>query len=107
VHDAAVPEIGGEAHQFGMLYVLEGSRLGARLLARNARAHADARVRSATRYLRHGENERFWQSFLSALEASEPTRRATTEAVAGAKAAFLMFAVDPAAHPAKITNGPR
>jgi heme oxygenase (biliverdin-IX-beta and delta-forming) len=88
----ATPDIGGEAHQFGVLYVLEGSRLGGRILARDVQAHPDARVRGATRYLRHGENDRLWQSFLSALEASEPTRRAVCDAIAGAQAAFAMFA---------------
>jgi heme oxygenase len=97
--DDALPDVGGEARQFGMLYVLEGSRLGAVILARHAAAHADPRVRGATRYLRHGENGRLWQSFLAALEASSPTRRAPAEAIAGARAAFSMFAADPGAAP--------
>jgi heme oxygenase len=90
--DEAPPDIGGEAHQFGILYVLEGSRLGGRILARGVHAHPDPHVRSATRYLRHGENDRFWLSFLSALEASQATRCAISDAVAGAQAAFTMFA---------------
>jgi heme oxygenase len=95
--DHGSPDVGGEARQFGMLYVLEGSRLGARILARDAQAHADTRVRSATRYLSHGANDRFfWPSFLVALEASEPTRRAPAEAIAGAQAAFALFAAQPA-----------
>lgn len=92
--DEAAPDVGGEAHRCGMLYVLEGSRLGATILARHAAARVDPRVRGATRHLRHGENDRLWQSFLTALEASEPTRRAPAEAIAGARAAFSMFAAD-------------
>ena len=89
---SAVDGIGGEAHQFGMLYVLEGSRLGARILLRGAQASADPRVRAATRYLRHGEGQRFWPTFLSRLESSDAVRSAPSETVAGAQAAFALFA---------------
>ncbi len=46
--------VGDAAYQLGMLYVLEGSRLGARILVRQLQ-EADAGVGAATRYLRHGE----------------------------------------------------
>jgi heme oxygenase len=88
---ADVAAAGGEARQFGMLYVLEGSRLGAKILARDAQASADARIRAATRYLRHGEGQRFWPSFVERLEASAAAARAPHEAVAGARAAFALF----------------
>jgi heme oxygenase len=94
-----VPAVGGEARQFGMLYVLEGSRLGAKMLARNAQASADPRIRAATRYLRHGEGQRFWPSFLERLEASAATAQAPHEAVAGALKAFALFGA-PHPHPA-------
>src|SRR5262245_47418144 len=87
----AVAAAGGAARQFGMLYVLEGSRLGAKILARHAQASADPRVRAATRYLRHGEDQRFWPSFIERLEASAATARAPHEAVAGALATFALF----------------
>jgi heme oxygenase len=90
----AASEVGGEAHQLGMLYVLEGSRLGARVLLRDIEATGDARMRAATRYLRHGEHDRFWPSFLVALEASQAARRTPQDAVAGAQAAFALFSGD-------------
>jgi heme oxygenase (biliverdin-IX-beta and delta-forming) len=89
---ACVSAIGGEAHQLGMLYVLEGSRLGARVLLREIEASGTEGMRAATRYLRHGEGQRFWQTFLAALEASHAVRRAPHDAIAGAQAAFARFA---------------
>lgn len=90
------PEIGGEAYQFGMLYVLEGSRLGAKVLARIVSESADPRVRAASRFLHHGEGVRFWQTFLERLENSTAVAAAPEEALAGAHAAFALFASQPA-----------
>lgn len=87
-----VDGVGGEARQFGILYVLEGSRLGGKILARQAEAHSDPLIRTATHYLRHGENESFWPSFLGALESSPAVRRAPDEAICGARFAFGRFA---------------
>ena len=77
---------------FGVLYVLEGSRLGARLLTRQILASGDPHLRRATRYLRHGEGKPFWQTFLARLESSIAVRRSPERAVAGAVAAFACFA---------------
>jgi heme oxygenase len=102
-----VPAVGGEARQFGMLYVLEGSRLGAKILARDAQASADPRMCAATRYLRHGEGQRLWPSFVERLEASDATTRAPHEAVAGALAAFALFGETPAClEPAELCDAP-
>lgn len=84
-------EVGGEAHQFGILYVLEGSRLGASVLLAGIEVSSDPHIRHATRYLRHGEGQRFWPSFLERLEGSPAVARAPHEAVAGAQAAFGLF----------------
>lgn len=46
---------------FGALYVLEGSRLGAAALSRRVSGLPD-------HFLRHGEGERLWPSFLELLE---------------------------------------
>lgn len=89
---ACVSHVGGEAHQLGMLYVLEGSRLGARVLLCDIEASGNERMRAATRYLRHGEGHRFWPTFLATLEASHAVRRAPHDAIAGAQAAFALFA---------------
>ena len=89
---ATAPRLDGEAFLFGVLYVLEGSRLGARLLTRQILANGDPHLRRATRYLRHGEGKPFWQTFLARLEASIAVRRSPERAVAGAVAAFACFA---------------
>jgi heme oxygenase len=85
-----VPALRGEAMVYGALYVLEGSRLGARVLVRRALASPSARVRAATRYLAHGEPG-LWNRFLVHLEASQAVRRAIEEAIAGAEIAFGAF----------------
>lgn len=91
------PSVDGEARQLGIVYVLEGSRLGGKLLLRRALGHADSRVRAATRYLSHGAGRDLWSSFLVCLEGSSAVTDAPDEAVAGARAAFALFS-DRAAH---------
>jgi heme oxygenase len=81
------PVIDGDAFMLGALYVLEGSRLGARVLVRELPAD-----QPATRYLRHGEHRRFWQSFLLRLEQSDEARASPGTAIAGAETAFSWFA---------------
>jgi heme oxygenase (biliverdin-IX-beta and delta-forming) len=88
---ATAPPLAGAARMFGALYVLEGSRLGARLLVPDLLAGGSARIRVATRYLGHGEGHRLWQSFLAHLESSRPVRECPDEAIAGARMAFALF----------------
>jgi heme oxygenase (biliverdin-IX-beta and delta-forming) len=88
---ATAPPLAGAARMLGALYVLEGSRLGARLLVPDLLAGGSARVRAATRYLRHGEGHRLWQSFLTHLESSQDVRACPGEAIAGARMAFALF----------------
>jgi heme oxygenase len=88
---ARFPEVRGEAFQFGMLYVLEGSRLGARLLLAEVEATLAPTSQAATRYLAHGQGQSLWPTFLQRLEASQPVRRAPELAVAGARAVFRQF----------------
>lgn len=75
----------------GVLYVLEGSRLGARFLLKAVTRSPDPAVRAATAYLSHGEGQPLWPAFLAVLE-----RAATTvddaELIAGATRAFSLFA---------------
>lgn len=85
------PPLAGAARVFGALYVLEGSRLGARLLVPDLLAGGNTRVQAATRYLRHGEGHRLWQSFVAHLESSRPVRERSDEAIAGARMAFALF----------------
>lgn len=88
----AAPKIKDDAFLFGVLYVLEGSRLGAKLLTRRVLAEGTPSMHRATRYLRHGDGKPFWQTFLSRLESSIAVRRSPKCAVAGAIAAFACFA---------------
>jgi heme oxygenase len=77
------------AEMMGMLYVLEGSRLGARLLLQRVLASNDDTVRSATRYL-GANNPTLWRSFLELLETSaDADDQAQTNA--GAIYAFALF----------------
>jgi heme oxygenase len=88
---AAAPRVDGEAYQFGVLYVLEGSRLGATVLLRTIHNSEAADGRRATRYLRHGEGLPLWRTFLERLENSHAVKRAPEHAIAGARAAFKLF----------------
>lgn len=72
----------------GLLYVLEGSRLGARFLVRQVRA-ADAGLPLA--YLTHGEGQDLWRSFVAWLEALPKVGFRTDVAEAGARYGFECF----------------
>ncbi|UAL10521.1 biliverdin-producing heme oxygenase [Caulobacter segnis] len=72
----------------GLLYVLEGSRLGARFLARQVRG-ADAGLPLA--YLTHGEGQELWRSFVAWLEAIPKVGFRTDAAEAGARYGFRCF----------------
>ena len=78
------------AQAFGTLYVLEGSRLGARVLLQQILAAAP-QLKPATRFLSHGSDHRLWTTFLQTLEVKVgPNDLAgCTE---GAKQAFALFA---------------
>jgi heme oxygenase len=72
----------------GTMYVLEGSRLGAKFLLKTVADAADPRISAATLYLRHGTGKRLWQSFLSKLESEVCDEG---EAIAAARVAFAAF----------------
>lgn len=72
----------------GLLYVLEGSRLGARFLARQARASLDD---PPLAYLTHGHDEDLWRSFLAWLEAIPKVGFWTDAAEEGARYGFRCF----------------
>ena len=80
------------ARMLGALYVLEGSRLGAKVLVRQVTRSTDPLVRAATAYLRHGEGERFWPGFLEILERERSSGGEEAEMIVGAKWAFGCFA---------------
>ena len=85
------PALAGE-EVLGALYVLEGSRLGAKFLIRDVASSIDPAVLCATSYLRHGEGQPLWQSFLKTLERHGAALPDDTRVVAGARFAFEFFA---------------
>lgn len=79
------------AQAFGTLYVLEGSRLGARVLLQQILAAAPA-LKPATVFLSHGADHRLWTSFLQLLEANVGITD-LARCAQGAREAFAMFEV--------------
>lgn len=71
------------AEALGAAYVLEGSRLGAAMLLRSVAADLP------TAFLRHGQQERLWQSFLPHLDGMGSGDLAG--ALLGARRAFGLF----------------
>ena len=82
---------GDDGTLLGWSYVLEGSRLGARIILRVVEATSDAKVRSATRFLRHGAGADFWAGFRTALTRIDDDPIAIANACNGACAAFRCF----------------
>jgi len=73
----------------GTMYVLEGSRLGAKFLLKAVADAADPRIGEATGYLSHGAGKRLWQSFLSKLQSEEACDE--DEVIEAAHVAFAAF----------------
>jgi heme oxygenase len=90
----------------GMMYVLEGSRLGGRVLARRVETGSTPRARSATRYLSE-DGGVSWRAFLDRLEALEFSDCETEAALAAAIQVFCAFeqAVATVSHAAEAKNG--
>ncbi|HTT98836.1 MAG TPA: biliverdin-producing heme oxygenase [Rhizomicrobium sp.] len=82
---ATAPMFESEASLLGAAYVLEGSRLGARMVLKQIGRN------TATRFLRHGEGSRLWQSFLEILEANDGVRRDPENATGAARRVFSLF----------------
>ncbi len=76
----------------GTMYVLEGSRLGAKMLLRQPAGSTDPAVRDACAYLAHGSRSNLWQSFLTALEFHGERLSDDRAAVRAALHAFDLFA---------------
>jgi len=87
---APAPDGSGDWAAWGILYVLEGSRLGNRYLRRIVEAAAPPECRAAGRYLAHGEGAPLWQVFLTALGQAEAVGDPRA-AVFGAREAFEVF----------------
>jgi heme oxygenase len=76
----------------GWSYVLEGSRLGARVILPTVMTNAEADVRRAVAFLRHGDGEQFWETFKAELGTINDDPAAIARACIGANAAFQCFA---------------
>jgi heme oxygenase len=87
----AEPHLNSEAEILGVVYVLEGSRLGGAFILRELRRSADPARLNAIGYLSHGEGQGLWPRFLQHLEASDAVKCAPEEAEAGAALAFSYF----------------
>jgi heme oxygenase len=85
----AIPQ--GPCAALGALYVLEGARVGGRMLARRAAQSADPAVRDATRFLNDPRGPGLWRDFVAGLNALPPGAVDRDAAVGGARAAFDVF----------------
>lgn len=82
-----VPVFSIEAEIFGALYVLEGSRLGARFILRQIDKSA---VGGAIHYLSHGDPN-LWPTFLAALEDSPDAHANFASVLDAALSTFEIF----------------
>lgn len=82
------PAIDDVSEQLGVLYVLEGSRVGARSILKAVCSSTDPRVRGAMRFL-GASDLALWSQFLQVLESVD---RVDTDAmVRAANRAFALF----------------
>jgi heme oxygenase (biliverdin-IX-beta and delta-forming) len=82
----------GRRDMLGAMYVLEGSRLGAKYLLRAVIGAGEPQIAAATSYLRHGNGLPLWRTFLETLEREPVTPDGEAEMISGAQRAFAMFA---------------
>ena len=85
----ALPRTLPDAEAPGMVYVLEGSRLGGQVLLRQILASPDPLLHANARFLRHGEGQRLWPSLRAWLETRPAADHAA--AIRGALRAFALF----------------
>jgi heme oxygenase (biliverdin-IX-beta and delta-forming) len=86
-----VPEFRNTAEMLGALYVLEASRMGARVMLARLARDPDSSSLAATAYLRHGFGKRFWPTFLAMLENHPSAQTNTAGVIDGAQIGFGMF----------------
>jgi heme oxygenase len=79
------------ADLLGIAYVLEGSRMGARIILSRVAETPDAAIIGATAFLRHGFGKRLWPTFLATLENDPQARAQPARVIAAAQMAFGMF----------------
>jgi heme oxygenase (biliverdin-IX-beta and delta-forming) len=92
VRPSSAPEVLGSGDILGTMYVLEGSRLGAKVLLRRASESPHPEVFDAHAYLSHGVRSDFWQSFNATLEFHGPRLSDHRPVLRAARRAFDLFA---------------
>jgi heme oxygenase len=85
------PDLDGAAQMLGVVYVLEGTRVGGRVILSRLADQPDSSILGATAYLRHGFGKRFWPTFLATLENSPAAQDHPDRVIDGAQMAFGMF----------------
>jgi heme oxygenase (biliverdin-IX-beta and delta-forming) len=86
------PSFVREPEIWGALYAVEGSRLGNRLILRRVMECGNETERRATRFLRHGQEDRTaWGGFLARLEALQYCSEAFELAAFGAERVFETY----------------
>ncbi|RTL53789.1 MAG: heme oxygenase [Bradyrhizobiaceae bacterium] len=85
------PDIGSAAQMLGAVYVLEASRMGARVMLARLAQHPESMSIEATKYLKHGFGKRFWPTFLDVLENHPAAKSDVSGVLLGAQTAFSMF----------------
>ena len=85
-----LPDLHPPWETLGAAYVLEGSRLGGRVLHRRVLASPDPRVRAIVEFLGH-QHERGWPRFLDKLNAAPRDASALAALRSGAQIAFSAF----------------
>jgi heme oxygenase len=75
----------------GWSYVLEGSRLGARMILQAVAAAGSPEIKGAMHFLRHGEGVDLWGSFKAALAQIDHDPAAIARACDAARDAFGRF----------------
>ena len=91
INDMGCPNPLAPPAAYGMLYVLEGSRIGGAVLASRLPANSDAIRQGATHYLRHGERLHLWASFITVLNASPCMDDQMDAVLASALHTFALF----------------
>ncbi|AZR32693.1 biliverdin-producing heme oxygenase [Xanthomonas vasicola] len=95
----ALPSVADDAARWGMLYVIEGSQLGGRMIARSVRKQQPA-LAGALRYFELADDDPAgWRRFQAALERRLDTPSARDAAIDGAQAMFAHFHTCLAAEP--------
>ncbi|MCI2244552.1 biliverdin-producing heme oxygenase [Xanthomonas sp. PPL568] len=86
-----VPPVSAEAQRWGMLYVVEGSRLGGRVIARQLRQTLPAAAPALSYFELGHADPAAWRHFQQRLERALPTVPLQQAAVDGARAMFAHF----------------